>query len=231
MESFILWVMLFLTTNSPPGRPSFIPENQETKEEATARYEQIARDVYDVVKEEPSLFGGKYGKVRTATVLLSVAYFESGFHKNVDFGLGKLARGDNGHSWCLTQQNIGTGRTLSWNKVQNRWARANDPPDQVELGWTGLELVTDRKKCLRVALRGIRASFNACREYPLPERLRSYASGTCKAGGEASAKRMNFAARWFDGHRPEPDAVLFAVPLAPEKPEPVAAPTLVSQIP
>ncbi len=207
--------MMFLTTTSPPGRPSFIPENQETKEERIARYETIARDVYVVVKEEPSLFGGKYGKGRTATVLLAVALMESGFHKNVDFGLGKLARGDNGNSWCLTQQNIGTGRTMSWNKAKQRWARAGDPPEEVEQGWTGPELVTDRQKCLRVALRGIRSSFNACREYPLPERLRSYASGTCKAGGEASAKRMNFAARWFDNHRPEPDAVLFAPPTPP----------------
>lgn len=233
MEKFILWVMLFLTTNSPPGRPSFIPENQETKEDTIARYESIAKDMYEVIKEEPPLFSGKYARARTASVLLSVAYFESGFHRNVDFGLGKLARGDNGNSWCLTQQNIGKGRTLAWNIVKQRYARPTDPPEEVEQGWTGEELVTDRKKCFRVALRGIRGSFNACRGYPFAERLRSYASGTCEAGKDASISRMNFAIRWFDTRRPEPDEVLFALPTAPKQPEPVEVnqtPELVSLI-
>ncbi len=215
MSKFIIWVMLFITSHAPPGRPNYIPENQETKEEAVARYESIARDLEEVLLTEPPLFRGPHGKARTATVLLSVMLFESGFHRNVDFGLGKYARGDNGRSWCLTQQHIGTGRTISWNKVHNRWARASDPPEQVELGWTGEELIADRKKCIRVALRGIRSSFNSCRTYPVNEWLRSYGSGTCEAGGEASIKRMALAITWYGQHKPEPDAVLFAPPAPP----------------
>jgi hypothetical protein len=221
--------MTFLLSNAPPGRPSFIPENQETKEAATARYESIAKDIYEVVRDEPPLFGGKNAKARTAAVLLSVAYFESGFNRNVDFGLGKLARGDNGNSWCLTQQNVGKGKTIAWNPTKNRYAKYGDPVEEVEQGWTGVELVTDRKKCLRVALRGIRASFRSCQSYPLVERLRSYGSGTCEKGKDASISRMAFAIKWFDQHRPATDDVLFAPVTVPEVKPVEAPPALVSK--
>ena len=53
------------------------------------------------------------------------------------------------------QIQTGTNRTYAWNTVQNRFAYSNDPPDQVVQGWTGPELVQDRKKCIEAERGGI----------------------------------------------------------------------------
>lgn len=228
MSKFIVWVMLFLTTNAPPGRPQFIPDAIESRDAAQARYESIAKDLEEVVQSEPTLFQGQNAQARTAAVLLSVMFFESSFRRDVDLGVGPHARGDGGRSWCLLQQNVGKGRTLPWNTKYGRFANPVckdgqvstkgvpcDPADEVHPGWTGPELVADRKNCMRAGLRNIRRSFAACGRMPVADWLRSYASGSCAAGGDASARRMNFAMRWFSSHRPDPDNLLFQPPAPP----------------
>lgn len=231
MHVFILWVMMFITMHAPPGRPQFIEEAKETKEEATARYESIGTDIHEVLKTDKPLFGGKHGKARTTAVILSLMLHESGFRKDVDTGIGTQARGDHGNSWCMLQQNVGRGRTLAWNIKQDRPAYAICKPEQVSStrypcdqaddvhpGYTGPELVADRKNCIRAGLRAMRMSFAACRSLPTADWLRSYASGSCTGGSEASARRMNLAMTWFSNHRPETDIVLFAPPAPIEPP-------------
>lgn len=237
MSKFVLWVLLFLNTYAAPGRPQYLPDAIESKEDALARYEAIARDIEEVAKTETPLFKGPQAQSRTASVLLSVMLFESGIRKDVDSGVGSQARGDGGRSWCMLQQNVGKGRTLAWNTVKNRPARAIckdgqvsttgvpcDPTAEVHPGWTGPELVADRKNCFRAGLRAMRLSFAACSRLPTADWLRSYASGSCENGAEASSRRMNFAMRWFANHKPEPDTVMFLtpVPLAPLAETPIA---------
>jgi hypothetical protein len=135
-----------------------------------------------------------------ATVLLSVSFHESGFRKDVDEGKGKFARGDHGRSWCLMQMNVGSGRTRDWNLAKSRFALATDPEEEVEKGYTGQELVEDRKKCFQAGLRLIVGT--SCKSLPPSEWLRAYASGSCEKGSDESKSRMGLAIRWFDRHRP-----------------------------
>lgn len=199
METVIAWIVSFIVATAPPDRPQFIKESKETKEEALARYDSIAKDVIDVVwaDPQPPIFSGPNGRARTVAVILSIMSHESGFRKDVDLGLGKSAKGDGGHSWCLMQLNIGDGRTATWNTVKGREAYPADPESEVAQGWTGKELVTDRKKCITAGLRVIRMSFAGTAGFPLADRLRVYASGSSNAGGEASARRMNLATKWY----------------------------------
>jgi len=143
---------------------------------------------------------GQQARIRMATIILSLMLHESGFRKDVDFGIGKHARGDDGRSWCLMQINLGNGQTLRWNKVHHRFMRDGDPVDEEAPRWFGHELVEDRTKCIRTGLRTIVGT--ACRHLPVLEWLRAYASGSCDSGSEASRRRMTLAVSWFNMHRP-----------------------------
>lgn len=144
---------------------------QESETERDFRYKDIAKDIYEVVndKYEEPLFGGADGKLRTAALLVGVARAESGFNKDVDLGLGVASRGDAGASWCILQINIGQGRTVE--------------------GWTGKDLVKERKKCIRASLRAMRDSFRMCSYLTESRWLTAYAAGTCKSEhGQKAAK-------------------------------------------
>lgn len=200
MESLISWIVAFMVSVAPPGRPTFVPEAQETKEEAEARYQSIATDIVEVVydpKTKP-LFKGPEGRARTVSVILALMLHESAFMKNVDEGKGKFARGDAGKSWCLLQLNVGNGRSWSWNAKHDRLPRAGDDPADIVPGFTGPEMVADRKKCITAGLRGLRVSFSSCPRLPLDQKLRIYGSGSCSKGGKASAVRMRTSFKLWD---------------------------------
>lgn len=201
MEAVIAWILSFIVAAAPPGRTTFYAEAQETKEEALTRYESIAQDVVEVVYDPSTkvLFGGPNGRARTVSVVLSIMLYESGFMSNVDFGVGKFARGDNGNSWCLMQLHVGSGRTLKWNAKYDRPVRWDDRAEDIVDGVTGPELVKDRKKCIREGLKALRLSFSSCKgmNLPLNQRLRVYGSGGCDGASKASALRMDTAIRWF----------------------------------
>ncbi len=190
---------------APPGRKTFYAEAQETQVEAQNRYENIAKDIVDVVYDPNTkvLFRGSNGRSRTVSVILSIMFHESGFMRNVDYGVGKYARGDKGNSWCLMQLNIGSGRTLKWNVKYDRPPRWGDDPADIFDGYTGEELVANRQLCIREGLKVLRLSFSSCRGrgLPLNQRLRVYASGSCDNGAKGSAARMNTAIRWFQNTR------------------------------
>lgn len=200
MESLISWIVAFMVAVAPPGRPTFVPEAQETKEAALARYQSIATDIVDVVydpKTKP-LFKGSEGRARTVSVILALMLHESAFMKNVDEGKGKFSRGDAGKSWCLLQLNVGKGRSWSWNAKHDRLPRRGDDPADIIPGFTGPEMVADRKKCIIAGLRGLRVSFSSCPGLPLDQKLRTYGSGSCKKGGKASSVRMHTSFRlWY----------------------------------
>ncbi len=73
-----------------------------------------------------------------------------------------------------------------------------DPSDPVYASaWGGRDLVQDRTKCFRVALRLARLSFGACARLDVRDRLSMYASGSCSSGQEASRRRVEQAMRWL----------------------------------
>jgi hypothetical protein len=177
-ESLVAWMVGIMMSTAPPGR-AFPAEFVETKEDGAQRYAAIARSIAQVAldpNEEP-VFGGELGRVRTAALLLSISYFESGWRNDVDLGLGGRARGDAGRSWCLMQVMVGNGRTAE--------------------GWTGLDLVASRERCMRAGLHLVRRSTQACRGRPVDQWLNAYASGRCEAGVPESRARMSKAKRWF----------------------------------
>lgn len=225
MEQFVTWLVAFMVTMAPPGRPQYIEAAKETKEDAMARYEAIARDVAQVVVVEKPLFRGPEGRAKTASVVLSVMLWESGFRKDVDLGLGKLARGDHGRSACLMQLNVGKGRTLKWNTQEDRLPKWGDPPESIHQGWTAEELLANRQTCVLAGLRTLRMSFGSCGRLPATEWLRAYASGSCEAGSKESRIRMGTALQWYSSNRPDfKDVDLLPSPAPSPTPDPATAP-------
>jgi len=207
LEQVIAWLMSLMVSVAPPGRKLYIPEAQETVEDATSRYEDIAKDVAYVVwnEQEKPIFPGSRGRERTAMVLLAVATFESAFRKDVDFGVGKLSKGDAGKSWCLNQINLGKkdAKGSTPNRIVVNIGGGYKITDHQEEGWSGQDLVDDRQKCFHAALSILRSSFTACSRNPLEERLTQYTSGHCDQGEEASRLRMGLALRWMGTKLPK----------------------------
>ncbi|HZU82989.1 MAG TPA: hypothetical protein VE987_08740, partial [Polyangiaceae bacterium] len=144
----------------------------ESREHAMQRYESIARDAVSVAldENEAPLYDGPDARTETALLMLAVASFESSFSKRVDDG---IRRGDHGHSYCLMQIQVGFGTTRE--------------------GWTGRQLIDNRRLCFRAALHILQASFAACRKLPMEDRLSAYASGHCFPDAEVSRSRIERA--------------------------------------
>lgn len=207
MNALIAWLLTFMTAVAPNTRVQWYAEAKETPEAGEARYRSIAADIASVVynKDIPPLFNGQDGRARSATVIMGIMFHESAFRRDVDYGLGAAGRGDGGRSWCLMQIKTGDGRTATYNKKYNRFKQWGDKTEDLVDGWTGLEMVQDRKKCIEAGYRIIRASFQMCRALPVADWLSVYASGQCATegdGAEKSQTRMNTALNWFNGHHP-----------------------------
>lgn len=195
MEALTAWIVALMLLQSPPDKGAaagrFVPDAVETTEQRVERYQGIAAAIAAVAfdpNEKPA-FGGKNGRHATATLLLGLSWMESGWRRDVDLGLGKVARGG-GMDSCLMQIRLGKNETT-------------------QEGWTWQELVSDREKCFRAGLRIIRRSMSACRELPPEHRLSAYATGSCHAsllqvpgrtapGWQKSAARMAVHRRLFD---------------------------------
>jgi hypothetical protein len=177
-QAVVAWLVSIMLTAAPPAKGRTYPEAAETREHGEERYREIAQAVVDVTydPEEAPLYGGKKARALTALTVLSVAFYESGFRKDVDLGLGRHARGDAGGSHCLMQRHIGHGKTAE--------------------GWDGADLVADRTKCLRAGLHHIRLSMRACRKLALVDRLSVYTSGRCMADEPGARARMQTAWTW-----------------------------------
>ena len=173
MDSIIAWAVALMVSWAPPGL-SLIKDAVETPAEGRARYEEIAGSALRVAYDPaiPPLFGGPRGRAATMALLLSIAYHESGFRRDVDLGLGRLARGS-GMDSCLVQIRVGAGRTPQ--------------------GWSHADLVGDRDKCFRAGIALIRKSFGACRKQESLDRLSAYTRGRCLSHDALSRSRLGLA--------------------------------------
>ncbi len=199
------WIVDRMTTWSPPGI-TYVKDAKETPEEGKGRYEDIADSIIAVTydRSESPIFQGARGRAMTAALLTSIAFHESAFRKDVDTGTGPLARGDSGRSWCMAQVQLGLPDPKSGNtrlrvvmgREGLRFIMNSSDPDY-GTAWGGRDLVQDRMKCFRVALRLARMSFASCKSLPVQDRLSMYTSGSCGAGVEASRNRVGFAMRWL----------------------------------
>ena len=106
-EEMQKWMVEKMVQWAKPGI-TFHPPAMESFEDGKARYGLIANAVLHTVSKEKSMFGGQHGRIRTATLLLSISMFESAYRKDVDMNLGKEGRGDGGRSWCLMQVQLGS---------------------------------------------------------------------------------------------------------------------------
>ncbi len=202
MEPIVNWALTFMLAWAPPGR-SLIKDAIETPEEGTARYAAIAQAATRVAFDPASkpLVHGPRARTQTLAIMLSVAYHESGFRRDVDLGIGRLARGS-GLDSCLMQIRVGRGRT--------------------EEGYSHAELVADRDKCFRVGLRLLRRSIGACRSLPPLDWLSAYARGQCVPDDPTSHALMGPALRV----RPAPldDVHAFAAVAGPDAGSPPMPP-------
>lgn len=192
MDSIIAWAVALMMSWAPPGR-SRIQDAVETPEEGRARYEEIARAAARVAYDpalEP-LVRGPRARATTTAVLLSIAYHESGFRRDVDLGIGKLARGS-GVDSCLLQVRVGRGTTAE--------------------GWTHEDLVGDREKCFRAGRVLIKRSFGACRRLPMLDWLGAYTRGRCTEREPLSRARLGLA--FSAPQAPLDDAAVLAAPAA-----------------
>lgn len=148
----------------------------KSAEHPVSYYAEIARDIVAVVKEEPPLFKGPDGKVKTALVLATTMWYEGGFSPRIDHQESRHS------AVCLMQVNVGRG--LTWE------------------GWTARQLLGDRRKCLVAGLHIAQKSFELCQHLPEQDRLRAYASGSCKKGKRQSRQRITEMYRWYYANPP-----------------------------
>jgi len=228
------WLVNRMLNWMPTGR-SFIKEAVETKEAGKERYERIADAMISVVydpNEEP-LFGGKYGRAKTLALIASIAWFESGYRRDVDLGIGSLGVGDKGQSWCMMQVLLGRRGSDGMTKdrislTDNYYVLHNSTKDKT-IGWGGEDLVKDREVCFRVGLHLVRRSFHSCRSYPVQDRLGVYGTGSCIRNWVPSRIRVKKAQEWLAVEKPpltdeEALKLLYPLPLSDpkERKDPVA---------
>jgi len=150
----------------------------ETVEERRERFASFARDYAAVVEERKDLGMSQRDAVRW---LVAIARHEGALARAVDLGVGKWSRGDHGNSFCSLQ--IKTGRT-----------------GKTKEGWTGEELLADRRKCARVGLRLMLGSIGLCKSNGPSGWLSGYAAGNCVTGTGAAREIYVIAEKL--GHAP-----------------------------
>ncbi len=175
MEPITNWLVAFMLAHAPTTVPSELD-----------RYHEIAQDIVGVVSDTAPLYEGRDARVRTAGLLASIMWHESGFKAEVDHG------GYGRRNVCLMQVGVGRGRTQE--------------------GWSASDLIRHRRHCVEAGLRIARQSFEACRGLPESGRLRAYVSGSCRRGQRPSLLRVQTAKAWYTRQRPTFDDKVFLEP-------------------
>jgi hypothetical protein len=116
---------------------------------------------------------GPKARNQTAAMVATFAV-EEGMNLSHGVDTGRIL-GDAGKSYCMMQINVGKGKTKE--------------------GWTGPDLIADRKKCIKAGMHALRRSFWTCKNNPLKERFAVYASGNCVVGRDISSRRWDRAMR------------------------------------
>lgn len=194
MHAYILWLVSMMMAWAPPqcakGESPRVdhcrayrtyPEAVETREETAARYASIAEAAVDAAFDpnEDVLVSGMHARERTVLILLSVAFYESGFRRDVDLNLGPRARGDSSTSWSIWQ-------------IRLDKHGASFTPE----GWTGPDLIADRSKAARAALHKLRHGVRVC-SGSLADRIAIYRWGRCHEADPNDQARIDLAERWF----------------------------------
>lgn len=192
---FVLWLVTVMVSLAPPRGVKMWDGLTEPQVDGMARYWSVAEDLNTTLEMEKDNL--PFSKGRTAAYLLAIAFYESGFLRGVDYGVGKHGKGDFGRSACLLQIQVGRSHT----------------PE----GWSMEDLLADRTKCFRRGLTILKASLGACARNAPEHRLAVYASGSCDKGHLESASRVHLAERIATRRKPKP-----ALPVAPSVPEAAA---------
>lgn len=230
------WLVDRMKKWSPAGR-SFIKDAKETKEEGEARYSEIASAAISVVYDpsEKPIVEGKNARAKSLAILMSLSWFESGFRRDVDFGIGSLGRGDSGKSWCMVQVLLGPPNGSG--KTTRRVVLGPDGTVDVvtdksaTLGWGGEDLVADRTKCYRVGMRLLRKSFRSCSGQAFEDRISTYGAGKCLKNWEPSRVRVERAKRWLAESPPPMGDQTVISALFPTTPTSGPAPKPASSVP
>ena len=172
--------------------------HRETEEETLARYRSIAADVAEVCLDpnEPPVFEGENARVKTALLLLSVAFWESAFRPDVDRGTCKPPECDNGLAVSLWQLHPEDGFIFDgdvYTFARNRTAQWREEHARDIYGRE--QLLGDRKLAARIALHIIRYSM---------KNAHSLGIYTGEGGnGPKARQRLRHALDWYRGH-PQP---------------------------
>jgi hypothetical protein len=143
--------------------------NGESAESAQARYEATASDIIETVyaDDEPAVFLGADGNIKSALELAAIGSFEGGFQKFVDEG-GCNVKGfkadrrgscDGGTAYTIWQIHPMSGLMLKGTGITSVYYNQQAAKEHPEDVWTGAKLVADRKMAAKVALHLIRISY------------------------------------------------------------------------
>lgn len=189
------WLFKLAMRAAPPShawKPPSGPHANETVEQRTERYRDIAYDIYRVVYYEPNrpIFGNR---LFTAGFLLGMAVGESGLAPDADLGPCYLEgmkgkRCDGGRAVGILQVWIPKG--IAYRKADR--AKAQEPY------WR------DRWRLITRGLAEIRGSIGVCHKLPVEERLAAYGAGTCESpvGRRVSRKRWALIRRIMGAVKP-----------------------------
>lgn len=155
MQSLVTYLIAALLAWCPLSRQTW---RGEPEDHARARYQRIAESIASVAldEQEPPLPGGRE---RTALLLASLAFWESGLREDVDEGRCPLTECDAGYAWTLWQIHPDTGLTLDGDGW--RYARDRSPAwllDHGDAVISGPDMIRDRQLAARVALHMARRS-------------------------------------------------------------------------
>jgi hypothetical protein len=145
--------------------------NGEEEMAAKQRYEEIASDIVDAVydEDEPAVFSGVDGKLKTALEVVAIPSYESGFQKIVDdgtcnqpsFKADRRGNCDGKTAFTLWQiHSVGNGLMFSGTGVTSKMYNADYAQEHPEEVWTGPKLVQNRLMAAKMALHLIRTTYS-----------------------------------------------------------------------
>jgi hypothetical protein len=192
LTTIVAYLVSAMLAWAPTSNHAMYDANQQVTRD---RYNSIATDIAAVAMDpaEPPLFEGENGRVETALVLLSVAFWESGFAARVDDGHCRPGECDGGLAVSLWQIHPDEGIVMDgdvYTYARNRSSEWRDEHASEILHRSDLR---DRKTAARVALHIMRYSMQR-------------GAGLCNYTGEVSGGcpkarvRLNFATRWAATH-------------------------------
>jgi len=199
MFKLSLYVYSMIMSVSPAG-----VHPDETPDAYVARAHEIADDIAAVVGSEPAIFEDDDAKTKTASLITSLAFWESNFQLFVDDGTcnseSRMRDWVRHHFTGWVGACDGTLAVSMWQIHPEggiylepgagwRWMTSKDSPTEI---WTRKDLLRSRRAAVRVALHFARQSIQN------GARLCQYTSelGPCPKGDA----RLQFALRWVTLH-------------------------------